>query len=141
MLKDCRFPKLRSLALMYLDAKENELLEFRKACPRLENLFLYCFAHNTGLWETAAASMRAILQMGSVKLSYLYSGFVGSSALDHVDPNNSDHHRVEDFYLREGKNFFTEHAIIDFFDNNDEDAQEQTDKEADDHEKYFEMYH
>ena len=100
----CRFPKLTSLILRMMDSKEDELLDFLKTSPCLEHLTIgYCIL-TVGSWEVLAERIRSALRLKSVMLQCLL--LRGSST--GID---NDHRLVENFFLRNGENPFTETAI------------------------------
>lgn len=108
VLGGCLFTKLRSLSLVNLSSQENDLSELLRNSPLLDHLTIYSFVLNKGTWEMLAASIRAILQLKSVKFNDLY-GVVAQYGRDdfrtiiEIQPD-----LVEDFFLRNGKNPFTD---------------------------------
>ena len=108
VLGGCRFPKLRSLILKMMDSREDELLEFLNTSPCLEHLMLECFPLNFGSWENMADKIRSALRLKSVILHILFGGFPNR---EWDDDYSFDRRRVEDFFLRNGENPFTEESM------------------------------
>ncbi|CAD6590200.1 MAG: hypothetical protein ASARMPRED_004667 [Alectoria sarmentosa] len=105
ILGGCRFAKLRSLILANMTSNENELLEFLRNSPLLEHLTIYQFLLERGFWHEVAVSIRATLRLKTVMFDALYGGFA------EIDQGNDYSHKyllVEDFFLRNGNNPFTE---------------------------------
>ena len=67
-LEGCRFPKLKSLTLMYIDANQHELLDFLEISNRVKHLKLCKFLLSVGLWEELAGKIRNMLQFKSIML-------------------------------------------------------------------------
>lgn len=141
LLEGCRFPELRSLILLNIDAEEEELMKLLGASPRLENLLLCHFRLSAGLWASVAARMKSILQLKRVELTDLTDGFLPSLLPEDEFLVNNDHRLVEDFFLREGENPFTEQAVKQFYDNNDEERRWEINRRIGSFEEYIEAYH
>lgn len=122
VLGDCRYPKLRSLILKYIDSRENELLDFLMASPHLKNLTLEWFELIDGSWEVVVERIRSALRLKSVMLHRLCDGFpdfaIGLNRIDCNDQDTftNDHLLVENFFLQNGENPFTESAINMWYD-------------------------
>jgi len=140
ILKGCRFPKLRSLILVNMDAEEQELLDFLGASPLLENLFLCLFDLDAGSWESAAARVKSILQLKRMEFAKLSGPFL-PSLLDSGHIISTDHRLVEDFFLRNGENPFTTQAVEDFYENNDKDLRDEINRGIGNSEELYRTYH
>lgn len=141
ILEGCRFPELRSLILVNIDTEEEKLLNLLGASPRLENLFLCSFALYAGFWASAAARMKSILHLKNVEITDFSDDLLSSPKVEPQYVFNSDHRLIEDFFLREGENPFTEQAIKDFYNNYDEAQRWEINEGVGDYEKHFETYH
>ena len=73
-LGGCRFPKLKSFVLVTCHSSFDELLEFLRACPKLERLV--CLKHTlvSGQWKEAVKQMRACENLKDVLLDDLRGG-------------------------------------------------------------------
>lgn len=109
VLEGCRFPKLRSLILINMGSKEEELLEFLKTSPCLEHLMLAYFALNLGSWENLADRIHSKFRLKSVMLENLFGGLPN---VERDEEYSFDQHRVEEFFLRGGENPFTEESML-----------------------------
>ena len=136
-LEGCRFPKLKSLILMAMDSKEDELLEFLKTSPCLKHLTMEFFLLSVGSWESVAQRIRSVLQLKSVMLDAL-SGGLWSVGDDYISEHSSkDKNLVERFFLHNGKNPFTRSAMDLWFDRDDDEGYYF--KKAQNSEKRYEM--
>ena len=106
----CKFPKLKSLIMKCMGSTEDELVDFMKGSPSLKHLALQRFNLKPGSWESVARIIRPALRLKSVMLHEISRSDPGSSYNGELDWSN-DHRLIEDFFLREGENPFTEAAI------------------------------
>ena len=108
-LEGCRFPKLRSLIMTYMNSAEDELLDFLKTSPCLKHLTMEFFSLVNGNWKVVAQRIRSALQLKSVMLDVLSGGFSDLSVSGEYYSNNN--HLVERYFLHNGENPFTERAM------------------------------
>lgn len=108
ILLNCRFPKLKSMISVYMDATEEEMLCFLEAPPLLTSLFLFKFWLKRGLWPSALTTMRNTLaQIKEVEIVDL------DGRPDFVDETYSyyiNHEAFQNFLFLDGKNPLTEEA-------------------------------
>ncbi len=107
-LGGCRFRKLRSLTLVNMSSEENDLPGLLRNSPLLDHLTICSFVLNEGTWELLAARIRAILQLKSVKFDDLYGVVTRYGRDDFPTKIEIQPDLVEDFFLRNGKNPFTD---------------------------------
>lgn len=111
ILGGCRFTNLRSLLMAKLSSGNIELLEFLRHSPLLNRLTICEFALKEGLWQEVALSLRAIFQLKRVKFDALIGGISDSYQLGFGESYSIDPQMVEDFFLRNGDNPFTEETV------------------------------
>ena len=104
-LEGCRFPKLRSLVLMNMISKEDELLAFLKNSPCLKHLTIELFVLIVGSWEVVAQKIRSALRLRSVMVNH-----ISDKSIQYHDDTGNIHHSVERFFLHNGENPFTRAA-------------------------------
>ena len=108
VLQDCEFPKLRSLILKMVDFEEDEILGFLETSPCLEHMMLEWFTLTVGSWENMVEGIRSALRLKSVLLDNIRGG---SPTFEDSKVYSKDHHLIENFFLRNGGNPFTEKAM------------------------------
>ena len=73
LLGGCKFPKLKSLLLRFVDSRDDEFLGFLKNSPRLMHLTLDNFHLDSGAWERLFEEICSIFQLKSVRLHKLHT--------------------------------------------------------------------
>lgn len=102
-LGGCRFPKLKSFVLVTCHSSFDELLEFLRACPKLERLVFSKHTLVSGQWKEAVKQMRACENLKDVLLDDLRGGWETGFPRSYRDY----YRRVRDFFSNDGPNPFS----------------------------------
>ena len=112
-LGSCQFPKLRSLILHSYESTMEELLTFLGASEQLQRISLIHYELLSGTWEQAADWMRRISTLREADIDHLSGGWGPDSPVALFDngeyTDNFGH--VEDFFLRQGPNPFSDKML------------------------------
>ena len=85
--------------------QEDQLLDLIRHSSSLKHLTLCHFYLHHGLWENVIGKIRSALQLKTVMLHILFNGIP-----DIKNYCENDHHMIEDFFLRNGENPYTDVA-------------------------------
>ena len=112
-LTGCSFPQLKHLILVGLSSTSADLLDFFNASPTIQHLTIDLHDLTHGRWDTLLESMRKYLKLKSVEMTALSGGGISLSINDlgtYRDMSGS----VENFFLRDGENPFTDTNLEDY---------------------------
>ena len=108
ILQGCLFTKLRSLSLLKMSSEENDLPELLRNSPLLDHLTICSFVLTKGTWKRLAASIRPILRLNSVSFDDLFRVVTAYGRDNFKTKIEFQPDLLEDFFLRDGKNPFTD---------------------------------
>ena len=109
VLRECTFPKLKSLILGFFEFTEVELLKLLTPSKGLQQLTIECPILLEGLWVRVVDWVRASLpHLKSAQLNQLYDGFENPWAYtEYMDVFGN----ISDFLFAQGENPFTTKAL------------------------------
>ena len=103
-LGGCQFPKLKTLALVNIETKGDEMLQFMLDSPELKYVVLYRSRLAGYLWHDFLEAVKAEMQLEALHMSTIWEGFRNADyQLKHY---NHYHGEVSRFLLGNGPNPF-----------------------------------